>query len=152
MRRSLVAVLLLLSVCPAFARQSLDETAVWKLEHSYWDYVKAADLERYRSLWHPDFVGWPSSSATPAGKNHITDWITNSQKKGLHLDSYTLKPAASQATDNLVVTHYWITDRWVDKKGVGKAETSRITHTWIRIPGGWQIISGMSAVVTKAKK
>jgi hypothetical protein len=97
-------------------------------------------------------VGWPSSSATPTRKNHITDWIIKYQKKGLQLQSYILKPAASQATENVVVTHYLITDRWVDKDGVGQAEPSRITHTWIRTPGGWQIISGMSAVVTKSKK
>ena len=139
-----------LSACPAFAQgPSANEKAVWKLEHSYWEYVKAADLERYRSLWHPNFVGWPSSSATPARKDHITDWITKYQKKGLHLESYTLEPAASQATANVVVTHYWIADRWVDKNGVGQAKPSRITHTWIRTPAGWQIIGGMSAAVTK---
>ena len=153
MKRRIGAVLLLLSACPVFAqKQSANEKAAWKQEHSYWEYVKAADLERYRSLWHRNFVGWPSSSATPVRKDHITDWITRSQKKGLHLESYTLKPAASEATENVVVTHYWITDRWVDKKGVGKADTSRITYTWIRTPGGWQIIGGMSAVVTKAGK
>ena len=125
-------ILLLLIARPVFAQeQSANEKAVWKLEHSYWEYVKAADLERYRSLWHPNFVGWPSSSAMPARKNHITDWIARYQKKGLHLQSYTLQPAGSQATENVVVTHYWISDRWVDKKGIGQAEPSRITHTWI---------------------
>ena len=146
-------ILLLLIARPVFAQeQSANEKAVWKLEHSYWEYVEAADLKSYRNLWHPNFVGWPSSSATPARKDHITDWIARYQKKGLHLQSYSLKPAASQATENVVVTHYWISDRWVDKKGVGQAEPSRITHTWIRTPRGWQIISGMSAVVTKTKK
>ena len=152
MRATMVAVLWLASVCPVFAEgQSVNEKAVWKLEHSYWEYVKAGDLERYRSLWHPNFVGWPSSSAKPARKNHITDWIIKYQKKGLHLQSYYLKPAASQATENVVVTHYWITDRWVDKNGVGKAQPSRITHTWIRTSGGWQIIGGMSAEMAKTK-
>jgi hypothetical protein len=51
----------------------------------------------------------------------------------------------------VVVTHYWITDRWVDKNGVGTAQPSRITHTWIRTSGGWQIISGMSAEMAKTK-
>lgn len=146
MERVIAAFVMLLSACPAFAqKRSANEEAVWKLEHSYWEYVKALDLEHYKTLWHPSFVGWPYSSATPARKDRITDWITGYTKKGLRLESLTLEPAASQATENVVVTHYWITDRWVDKKGVGKTETSRITHTWIRIPDGWQIIGGMSA-------
>jgi Domain of unknown function (DUF4440) len=107
--------------------------------------VKALDLEQYKTLWHPSFVGWPYSSATPARKDHITDWIAGYEKKGLRLKSYTLEPAASQATENVVVTQHWITQRRVDKEGTVKTETSRITHTWIQIPGGWQIIGGMSA-------
>ena len=47
--------------------------------------------------------------------------------------------AASQATGDVVVTHYWITDRWVDKEGHGESETDRITHTWIRSGGTWQL-------------
>jgi hypothetical protein len=82
MKATMVAVLWLVCVCSVFPEgQSVNEKAVWKLEHSYWEYVKAGDLERYRSLWHPNFVGWPSSSATPARKDHITDWIIKYQKK-----------------------------------------------------------------------
>jgi len=36
-----------------------DETKVWNLERAYWEYVKANDVEKYRALWHDDFVGWP---------------------------------------------------------------------------------------------
>lgn len=153
MKRILAAVLLLLCVCPAFAqKESANERTVWKLEHSYWEYVKAANLGRYRSLWHPDFVGWPSVSPTPVRKDHITDWITDAEKKGLRLGSYTLKPAASQATENVVIIHYWLTEHWVDKQGGGKADTIKLTHTWIQTPGGWQIIGGMAAPITMAKE
>jgi hypothetical protein len=140
-----------LATCGAFAGETANEKAVWKLERSYWKYVKAGDLAGYRSLWHPDFVGWPMSSARPARKDHITDWITKSTSKGMRLESYKLDPADSQATENIVVTHYWITDRWVDKNGAGKSDTNRITHTWIRTPGGWQIIGGMSSPESETK-
>ena len=36
-----------------------DEAQVWELEKAYWEYVKANDLEKYRALWHENFVGWP---------------------------------------------------------------------------------------------
>ena len=130
----------------AFAQQSANEQAVWKLEADYWKFVKAVDLEGYRGLWHGNFVGWPSSSAQPARKDHITDWITGLTAKGLRLHWYSIEPAASQATENIVITHYWVTAFWSDAKGNGDPpETNRITHTWIRTPTGWQILGGMSA-------
>ncbi len=154
MKLRLVASSVVMSVIVLFAisalaqQQSADEQAVWKLEHSYWEYVKAADLGRYRSLWHANFVGWPMSSAAPVRKDHITDWITSAAAKGLHVKSFTLRPAGGQTTENMVVTHYWLTADWVDKSGQSKPETTRITHTWIRTANGWQIIGGMSAPMT----
>ena len=153
MKSFCLVIALMLSVSAAFAeKESSDERAVWELERSYWKYVQAGDLESYRKLWHPNFVGWPNSSARPKRKDHITDWIADYTKKGLRLKSYDLEPTGSQATENVVVTHYWITDYWVDKEGQGEGETNRITHTWLRTPGGWQIIGGMSATVTQGKK
>jgi hypothetical protein len=60
-----------------FASQpSADEKEVWSLEDSYWRYVQANDLDRYRTLWHADFLGWPLSNPEPVRKERITDWIT----------------------------------------------------------------------------
>jgi len=135
-----------------FAQQSADEKDVWKLEHSYWEDVKALDLKNYLELWHPNFIGWPSVSARPQGKDHITDWITAYTAKGLRLKSYSLEPAASQVTGNIVVVHYWLTSVWTDKDGSGEPHTLRITHTWLRGDKGWQIIAGMSAPEAEARK
>jgi Domain of unknown function (DUF4440) len=145
-----ILLILALSATSALPGQSADEKAVWKLEHAYWKYVKALDLDRYKSLWHPAFVGWPSSSATPVRVNHVTDWITQARNKGLKLRSYTLKPAASQATENVVITHYWLTEHWADSSGRDNTETIKLCHTWLRVPGGWQIIGGMAAPISKA--
>ena len=147
--------LVLVGLCaalPAVGQQSANEQAVWKLETAYWNYVKSADLDGYRSLWHRDFVGWPSSSAQPARKDHITDWITASTDKGIRLQWYSIQPAASQATENIVITHYWVTSFWADKAGHGDPpETNRITHTWIKTGDGWQILGGMSNPPIHAK-
>ena len=52
-----VPFLLALATAP-FARDSTNDAAqVWNLEKAYWEYVKANDLEKYRALWHEDFVG-----------------------------------------------------------------------------------------------
>jgi ketosteroid isomerase-like protein len=130
--------------------QSPQEQAVWKQEHAYWEYVKDFDLERYRALWHSDFVGWPQSSDAPVRKAKITDWFMEHKAKGEELAAFKLEPAASQAFgDNLVVTHYWVTAAWVAKSQTPKPSRSRITHTWMRTNDMWQIVGGMSAPVTE---
>jgi ketosteroid isomerase-like protein len=145
MRHVSIALLLTLCASITFAQQSADEKAVWKLEHSYWEDVKAFDLVSYRALWHPDFVGWPYVSPEPQGKEHVTDWLDQYIAKGVRLKSYSIQPATSHATGNIVITYYRVTALWVDKSGNGKPQTSRLTHTWLRMPTGWQIIGGMSA-------
>ena len=64
------------------AQSSADTEAVWSREKAYWQYVQANDLERYRTLWHADFLGWPSVSPEPRRKENITDWITAHTTKG----------------------------------------------------------------------
>jgi hypothetical protein len=152
LNRAWIAVVPLLCVLTAFAQQSPEQVAVWKLEHSYWEDVKSLDLASYLELWHPSFVGWPSVSPEPVRKDHITDWIKANTAKGLHLESYTLEPADSQGSDNLVVVHYWVTSVWADKDGHGEPHTLRITHTWIRVGKGWQIIGGMSSPEAEVRK
>jgi ketosteroid isomerase-like protein len=120
------------------------EQAVWKLEHSYWDYVQDNNLAAYSDLWHKDFLGWPAQSAAPVGKDHITGWITSQTAKGLVFRSGEFKPASIHATGDIVVACYWITFQWLDKDGKGDAHTLRILHAWLREGKDWRIISGMS--------
>jgi hypothetical protein len=146
----LLLIFTLSSALPVYAQQaqqSENEKAVWKLENSYWEYVKTHDLDSYKNLWHENFVGWPSVLSQPVRKDHITDWISAHTVRGSKLAWFSLEPAASQATENLVVTHYWVTTRWVDRSGQGEPSAMRVTHTWIKTPTGWQIISGMSAPI-----
>jgi hypothetical protein len=130
--------ILLAAICiaaPVGAQQSDNEKAVWKLETTYWEDVKAMDLDSYRALWHENLVGWPYSSSQPARKDHITDWIKAHTDKGATMVWYELELADSRATENLVVTEYWLTSLWADKAGHGEPFTQRV------------IISGMTAAV-----
>jgi hypothetical protein len=70
-----------------------DQEAVWQLEHSYWEYVKALDVNGYKSLWHEDFVGWPSTAPMPMRKDHITDWLEEDRAVQDTLRCYKLEPA-----------------------------------------------------------
>jgi ketosteroid isomerase-like protein len=126
------------------APTSESEKAIWDLERSYWHYVEANDLSAYRNLWHADFLGWPSVSATPLHKDHITDWITSQTSTGLTFKLIHFKPAAIQMSGETAVACYWTTYKWADKAGAGAERTVRVTHTWIKNGKDWQIIGGMS--------
>jgi ketosteroid isomerase-like protein len=119
---------------------------VWSLEKAYWDYVKSNDLEKYRSLWHEDFLGWPSVSPEPLRKDHITDWITFRTSQGETLKSYDLERLTAQVTGDVATVTYRVRYTFADKNGAGQPSQVRIIHTWLRSrEGKWQIISGMSA-------
>lgn len=141
---AIVAVLL---ATPIFAASpSAEEKAVWSMEDSYWRYVKANDLEHYRTLWHSDFLGWPSTSAEPANKDHITEWIATHTSRGETLKSYDLERLAVQVSGEYVTVAYRIHTNWVGRDGADNGSVTRIVHTWLHGAGGkWQIISGMGA-------
>jgi ketosteroid isomerase-like protein len=138
----------------AFAQDSAkDEAQIWNLEKAYWEYVKANDLEKYRALWHDDFVGWPSVSPTPVRKDHITDWITANTSKGVKLQSYSIEELAIRVTGDVAIDHYRVKYVWAGSQSSdGETQTSRITHTWLRSHGTWQILGGMSAPVNSEGK
>ena len=127
------------------------EAQIWNLEKAYWEYVKANDLQNYRALWHDDFVGWPFVSPAPVRKDHITDWITNNTSKGLKLQSYSIEQLAVRVTGDVAIDHYRIKANWArdDPGEVMRTDSMRITHTWIRTNGTWQILGGMSAPVNE---
>jgi ketosteroid isomerase-like protein len=130
-----------------------DEMKVWNLEKAYWEYVKANDLEKYRALWHEQFLGWPLSSSTPLGKDHITDWITRNTSKGVKLQSCEIEKLGIRVTGDIAVTHYRVKMVWNGPKpSDNKTELARIHHTWVRANNGWQIIGGMSAPVNSDGK
>jgi ketosteroid isomerase-like protein len=127
------------------AAGSADEEKVWSLEKDYWHFVQNSDLDHYRALWHPQFLGWPSISPEPLRKDHITDWITTHTGKGESLKSYDLERLTVQVTGDVTTTTYRVRSVWADRTGREQPGTVRIIHTWLRQGGTWQIISGMSA-------
>jgi ketosteroid isomerase-like protein len=139
-------VVILLTPVLLGAQRSADEKEVWSLEDAYWQYVKANDLERYRTLWHADFLGWPINSPEPVGKEKITEFITAHTSKGESLKSYDLERLKAQVTDKYATVTYRVRFTWTDKNGTDKPGSLRIIHTWLHDAGGkWQIISGMGA-------
>ena len=154
-----IIVVLSLTIAAAGAIFAADpspgEAQIWSREKAYWEYVKANDLEKYRTLWHEDFIGWPSISPEPVHKDQITGWITTNTSKGLRLQSYEIEPRAIKVAGDIAIDYYRVKITWAKKDTGQNATTStiRITHTWTRMKdGSWQILGGMSAPVNSESK
>ena len=124
-----------------------DEEKVWKLEQSYWEYVKALDVAGYKTLWHEDFVGWPSTAPAPVRKDHIADWLEEDRAAQETLQCYKLEHAGFTQVGDVAVSHYYLTEHWLDKSGKGAPRTIKVTHTWLRMKDTWQILGGMAGVI-----
>ncbi|QEC67086.1 DUF4440 domain-containing protein [Panacibacter ginsenosidivorans] len=128
---------------PLSMQQSKD--TVWHLEEKYWTYVKTQDLKSYATLWDDQFIGYPSNNKI-AGKDHITDWITDMFKdKSRHFD-YRLDRKVENVFGDIVIVLYDVTETWTNNKNeVLEKTTYKITHTWKKTDNGWLIIGGMGA-------
>src|SRR5947208_16104263 len=120
------------------------------IESTDLEYVKNNDLEKYRALWHEDFLGWPFVSSAPVRKDHITDWITANTSKGVKLQSYSIEQLAIQVTGDVAINYYRIKANWATSE-TAKARTDalRITHTVISTRATWQILAGLSVPVNE---
>ena len=66
---------------------------------------------------------------------------------------HSIEQLAIQVTGNVAVDYYRINATWANGEGAEvRTDRLRITHTWIRTGGTWQIIGGMSSPVNAEGK
>ena len=118
---------------------------VWQMEENYWKYVKSNDLKSYITLWDDNFIGYPSNN-TIAGKDHITDWITEIYEDKSKTYNFELTRKTENAFGDIVIVLYDVTQVSTGDNNVVEKMTFKITHTWKRTGKGWLIIGGMGAV------
>jgi ketosteroid isomerase-like protein len=135
------------------AAESRSVAEVWALEDDYWRYVKAGDVESYVKLWHEQFIGWPCDQEHPKRKSAIGDWVREIRDKKIKVASALTREGAQDFGD-VVVVHYRFTrvDTYPDGRVEGRGRESKITHTWMRVSGTWQIIGGMCGGLTPTVK
>lgn len=80
-------------------------------------------------------------------KDRISDWVADARKEQKSLNCYKQDPAGIVIVDNVAVVHYRLTERWDAATGRGKPRTIKVTHTWLKSGGRWQILGGMAAVI-----
>ena len=128
-----------------FAPHTSDVDEVWAMEDTYWRYVKAGDVEKYRTLWNDGFRGWPCHTEHTATKSTITEWVQEIRDGKITFD-YKLTREGASNVGGAVVVYYqtpmiW---RYADGRVDGRNDLPRkLTHTWLKVNGNWQIIGGM---------
>ncbi len=121
------------------------KSEIWQQEENYWKYVKNNDLKAYITLWDDKFIGYPSDNSI-AGKDRITDWITNMYKDKSRRFGYELTRKVENVFGDIAIALYDVTEIWTNEKNeVIEKETFKITHTWKKTDKGWLIIGGMGA-------
>jgi hypothetical protein len=148
MKYILVA-LLVLGTLPSFCQTQIVKDEIWKMEEQYWKYVQAQDLTNYRTLWHDNFMGYPSNNII-TGKDHITDWIADLYKDKHKTFTIELVRKVENVFDDIVIVLYDVNYTWRnEKKEVIEKTYNKITHTWKKTEKGWVIIGGMGALISK---
>ena len=129
---------------PTIDKATLEEEA-WNMEELYWQYVQNNDTITYKTLWHEDFIGYPSFGDGTANKSKIATWIPE-----LHADqnqkySYKLYRKATNAIEDVVMVFYDVDEIWTDQTtNEVRKETLKLTHTWKKIGDQWLILGGMA--------
>lgn len=123
------------------------EDAAWHMEELYWDYVQNIDTVAYKTLWHEDFIGYPSFGDGVSDVSRIASWIPDLHKDPDLKYSYVLHKKASNAIEDVVMVFYDTDYFWTDKNNqVVRKETYKFTHTWKKVDGNWVILGGMAAM------
>ncbi|HMQ06464.1 MAG TPA: nuclear transport factor 2 family protein [Saprospiraceae bacterium] len=118
----------------------------WHMEELYWEYVQNIDTVAYKTLWHEDFIGYPSFGDGVSGKSKIATWITDLHKDPEMKYSYVLHKKASNAIEDVVMVFYDTDYFWTNKDNqVVRKETYKFSHTWKNVEGKWLILGGMAA-------
>jgi hypothetical protein len=126
--------------------ESALENEAWQMEELYWKYVQNIDTVAYKTLWHDDFIGYPSFGNGVSNKSKIASWIPDLHKDPDLKFSYVLHKKATNAIGDVVIVFYDADEIWTDKQEeIVKKETFKFTHTWKKIDGQWVILGGMAA-------
>jgi hypothetical protein len=132
-------------IVPTLSKSEMEDEA-WHMEELYWEYVQNIDTVAYKTLWHDDFIGYPSFGDGVSNKSKIAIWIPEMHKDPDLKFGYTLYKKASNAIDDLVIVFYDADEFWTDEDNkVVRKETYKFTHTWKKVHGNWVILGGMAA-------
>jgi len=116
---------------------------IWNLEEAYFANLYKADYEGVLALVHPLFLGWPGSLPKPVGREESAQFMKKLIPRPTQCTIRIEHSGLRQAGDT-VLTQYILHVNCPEASGKTKTQSSRITHTWIKIDNGWKLLGGMS--------
>ena len=128
-------------------RRNRLEEEIWSLEHSYFSRLYRADHAGVLALVHARFLAWPAGVPQPIGKDESAQFMRQLVPAPTSCN-VAIERGGIRLLGNVALTEYTLR---VDCPGPGPSpggaavsRTSRITHTWLRDGGRWQLLGGMS--------
>jgi Domain of unknown function (DUF4440) len=108
--------------------------------------LQSKDLKKYMAL-RDRFVGWPDYVEHPVRKSEIEKYVAEDFRTPQPTVQSLVAPQPESITlfGNVAVTYYF----WLATNDSSKVKY-RVTHTWVKRPGGWRIIGGMSCAVPQS--
>ena len=143
---ALITLICILATSAFSEELTAEEQEVWALEEAYYAFAKNNDSEGYLRLFNDSVIGWPTMDPLPKGKDKVSQWIATVHSNPEEEWQYEIELLRIQSFDaDVVVVHYRLRDYFVSAASGEelRSESFRITHTWLRRDGRWQIISGM---------
>ena len=121
------------------------ETHIWALEDAYVTAYRNADHDSILALMHDRFLGWPDSERRPTAYRLVSGFLREKYGTPGTWD-FRIDRAGIRILGNAAITHYVLIATANDVDDSSQAQTTLITHTWIREESDWKILGGMSNV------
>lgn len=119
------------------------ENEIWALEEEYVTAFKNADHRKILDFYHQNFLGWPDSQDSPAGKSEAEKFLKEHYPLPVR-GNFQIDRAGIRVFGDVVMTQYVLNVSMQDADGDEKTHSTRITHTWQKDGTRWLILGGMS--------
>ncbi len=125
------------------SRRDTVEEGIWALEEAYFTNLYKANYEGVLAIVHSQFLGWPGAVPQPIDREESARFMKQLVPKPT---SCTLKieRGGIRLLGEVALTQYTIHVKCSDTAGVGKTQSSRITHSWVKEGACWKLLGGMS--------
>ena len=116
---------------------------VWALETAYFTNLYKANYDGVLALVHKQFLGWPNALPLPIDGDASARFMRQLIPRPTSC-AVTIERAGMQVLGDVALTQYTLHVTCADAADAPKAQSSRITHTWVKESGTWKLLGGMS--------
>jgi ketosteroid isomerase-like protein len=92
---------------------------------------------------HSQFLGWPGAVPQPIDREESARFMKELVPKPTSC-TFKIERAGIRLLGDVALTQYTIHVNCSDTAGAAKAQSSRITHTWVKEDACWKLLGGMS--------